>query len=99
VEQDEVVLYRAVGHNELEQIVETEVYTVPMELAGRYFYPTREQAQAFVLAGWAEVVTEALFPAHVLAEADVLSPAGEGQAFYPPATVFPHGPVTLEIVV
>lgn len=27
MEQDEVVLYRAVGHNELEQIVETEVYT------------------------------------------------------------------------
>jgi hypothetical protein len=98
VEQDDVVLYRAVGHNELEQIMDTGTYTVPTGLVGKYFYPTREQAQAFILAGWAEAVTSAPFPADVLAEADVLFPGGEGQALYLPATAFPHGPVIREPV-
>lgn len=98
MEQDDVVLYRAVGHNELEQIMDTGTYAVPTGLAGKYFYPTQEQARAFVLAGWADAVTSAQFPADVLAEADLLVLAGEGQAFYLPGTVFPHGPVTLEPV-
>jgi hypothetical protein len=79
VEQGDVVLYRAVGHNELEQIMDTGTYTVPTGLVGKYFYPTHEQARAFVLAGWAEAVTSARFPADVLAEADILVPAGEGR--------------------
>jgi hypothetical protein len=96
VEQGDVVLYRAVGHNELEQIMDTGTYTVPTGLVGKYFYPTREQARAFVLAGWAEAVTSSRFPADTLTEADILFAAGEGQALYLPATVFPHGPVAIE---
>lgn len=94
--QEETTLYRAVTRDELQEIIATGTYTLPPHAEGKYFYPTREQAQAFVARGWADVVTSATFHSELLAEAEVDTAAGEGQYLYLPQSLFPYGPVTIE---
>jgi hypothetical protein len=67
-------------HNELDEINKTGTYTLRANLEGKYFYPTFEQAQAFVSKGWADVITSASFTDEMLNEAEVETGAGEGDA-------------------
>ncbi len=91
-----VVLYRAVGDGEAADIAEYGAYRIAGNSArhGKYFYPTKAQAQAFVDRGWATSVTSARFPRSVLDGVEVLDLPGEGGlAYYVPGRFFPYGPV------
>jgi hypothetical protein len=96
VEEAEVTLFRAVTEDEWMSIHDSGTYTVPPGLEGKYFSSTREQALAFIDTGFAVRLTSASFPDSALELADEIYAASEGKAFYLPAALFPHGPVSLE---
>jgi RHS repeat-associated protein len=96
VEQAAITLYRAVGDEELASIESTGTYTVlEGNVEGKYFFPSFEQAQAFVDTGWATTVTSAEFPLQILESVDLIEPSAEGFGFVIPSEVFPFGPVTI----
>jgi len=92
-----VTLYRGVGSSELADITATGTYRIAGSSAafGKYFYPTMDQAKAFVDKGWASRVTSATFPQVAVDSAERLNPAGEGPALFILAEYFPYGPVTI----
>ncbi|GAB2948172.1 hypothetical protein ACFMQL_10365 [Nonomuraea fastidiosa] len=72
---------------ELKSVEEKGAYTVIQGLEGKYFFPTREQAESFKrLAGergWGTyVVTQAEIDARHLAKAESIAAAGEGPAYF-----------------
>ncbi|MEV4568645.1 hypothetical protein AB0K12_33165 [Nonomuraea sp. NPDC049419] len=82
-----VPLWRAVAEAELKSVEERGAYTVIQGLEGKYFFPTREQAENFAkLAqerGWGTyVVTQAEIDARHLAKAEAIAAAGEGSAYF-----------------
>jgi hypothetical protein len=82
-----VPLWRAITEAELKSVEERGAYTVIQGLEGKYFFPTREQAENFAkLAqerGWGTyVVTQAEIDARHLAKAEAIAAAGEGPAYY-----------------
>lgn len=68
-----VTLYRAVAPAEATDILETGAYRIAGASAefGKYFYPTLQQAQAFVARGWATRLTSGSFPQEALADAGI----------------------------
>ncbi|WP_188194216.1 hypothetical protein [Nonomuraea sp. SYSU D8015] len=82
-----VPLWRAVTEAELKSLEEKGAYSLTRGLEGKYFFPTREQAENFKrLAeerGWGTyVVTEAQIEARYLAKAESVAAAGEGPAYF-----------------
>ncbi|MCK2221893.1 hypothetical protein MF672_050010 [Actinomadura sp. ATCC 31491] len=82
-----VPLWRAVTEAERKSLEEKGAYGLVPGLEGKYFFPTREQAENFrTLAeerGWGTyVVTEAEIDARHLAKAEAIAAAGEGPAFF-----------------
>ncbi|MFB9471502.1 hypothetical protein ACFFR3_18425 [Nonomuraea salmonea] len=82
-----VPLWRAITEAELKSVEERGAYTVIQGLEGKYFFPTREQAENFAkLAqerGWGTyVVTQAEIDARHLAKAEAIAAAGEGPAYF-----------------
>ncbi len=61
--------------------------------AGKYFFPTLEQAETFGAKWGASQITSAVFPQAAVDAAYVFEPAGEGIAYLIPAEFFPFGPV------
>jgi RHS repeat-associated protein len=90
-----VTLFRAVGDAEAADIAATNTYRIAGASAefGKYFYPTVEQAQAFVTRGMATQVTSAVFPRVAVETADKIFPVNEGPAYFVLKQFFPHGPV------
>jgi hypothetical protein len=82
-----VPLWRAVTEAELKSLEEKGAYSLTQGLEGKYFFPTREQAENFKrLAeerGWGTyVVTQAEIDARYLAKAESIAAAGEGPAYF-----------------
>lgn len=82
-----VPLWRAVTEAELKSLEEKGGYSLAQGLEGKYFFPTREQAENFKrLAeerGWGTyVVTQAEIEAGHLAKAESIAAAGEGPAYF-----------------
>jgi RHS repeat-associated protein len=90
-----VRLFRAVSEDEAADITATGTYRIAGSSSqqGKYFFPTAEQAKAFVDRGWAAKVTSATFPRAAVDTAYKFSPGTEGQAYFVSKGFFPHGPV------
>nr|SBP01251.1 hypothetical protein BN4615_P10767 [Nonomuraea gerenzanensis] len=82
-----VPLWRAVTEAEMKSLEEKGGYAVIEGLEGKYFFPSREQAENFKrLAeerGWGTyVITQAEIDARYLAKAESVAAAGEGPAYF-----------------
>lgn len=83
-------LFRAVEPNELMDIMETGVYrAAPGEPEGRYFFPTRTQAENFStmmekIGGGPYCITSGCIPASRRRGVQSIHPAGEGTAYFVP---------------
>ncbi|MCU1417165.1 MAG: hypothetical protein JWP32_1339 [Schumannella sp.] len=80
-------LFRTVGPRELASIQSSGAYSLGLGSAGKYFYPTIEQA--FTMASRYEslglgpqTVTSGSIPQALLTAERMITPAGEGPAFY-----------------
>ena len=93
--QTGITLYRAVSEAEARDIEATGTYRIAGNSVpgGKYFSPTKEQAQNFVNKGWASKITSSEFSQAAVDAAEKLKPAGEGLSYYIPKEFFPHGPV------
>ena len=85
---DAVDVFRAVGPDETADIAQSGVYRNPAGLEGKYFYPTREQAenlgQMYTKAGIGGPysITSGTAPRSVIEQAEPINPVGEGPAWF-----------------
>lgn len=82
-----IQVFRTVGAEEAAAIAASGRYSNLPWVAGKYFFPTLEQAVALAAKYEAanfgtQVITSGVIPRAALAAAEVISPAGEGLALY-----------------
>lgn len=90
-------IYRAVEPDELADLVGSGQYrNIPGIGHGKYFFPTRQQADAFAEMmtkrgmGGPYCTTSGCIPADLLRQIERITPAGEGAAYYIPDSLLPY---------
>lgn len=89
-------IYRALGPDELTDLVGSGKYRNAPGLVGKYFSPTRQQAENFAAAmakrklGGPYCITSGCIPASVLSQVERITVGGEGVVYFVPERLLPY---------